>query len=155
MKKQQEQDHSSFCWRWRLTQGVAAGLLALPLGALAQQAFTRAGTLNLRNARFARDAGPLDADCACPACARFSRAYIRHLVTQGEILGLRLLTLHNVTFLLDLAAAARAAIVEGRFDGFVDAALGRLGARPAGTPSPTPSAGSDGELPDRRHVEAD
>ena len=65
-------------------------------------ALTWEGRLNLRNARFARDPAPLDEACACPACSRFSRAYIRHLVTQDEILGLRLLTVHNVFFLLDL-----------------------------------------------------
>src|SRR5262249_47039550 len=57
-------------------------------------ALTREGRLNLRNARFARDERPLDEGCACPACSRFSRAYIRHLVNQQEILGLRLLSLH-------------------------------------------------------------
>jgi queuine tRNA-ribosyltransferase len=84
------------------------------------------GRLNLRNARFARDPGPLDADCACPTCARFSRAYIRHLVTQDEVLGLRLLTQHNVFFLVALCESARAAIVEGRFAAFLADALGRL-----------------------------
>ena len=58
---------------------------------------------------------PLDEGCACPACARFSRAYIRHLVTQREIVGLRLLTLHNLHQLLDLVRGRAAAIVEGRF----------------------------------------
>jgi queuine tRNA-ribosyltransferase len=53
-------------------------------------ALTWEGRLNLRNARFARDPGPLDPGCTCPACTRFSRAYIRHLVNQEEILGLRL-----------------------------------------------------------------
>jgi queuine tRNA-ribosyltransferase len=53
--------------------------------------------------------------CACPACTGFSRAYIRHLVTQSEISGLRLLTVHNLHHLLDLAARARAAIAAGRF----------------------------------------
>ena len=56
----------------------------------------RTGRLNLRNARFVRDARPLDEDCDCPACARFSRAYIRHLVKEKELLGLRLLSLHNL-----------------------------------------------------------
>ena len=55
-------------------------------------AFTWEGRLNLKNARFARDTGPLDETCVCPACKQFSRAYIRHLVTQQEVLGLRLLT---------------------------------------------------------------
>ena len=71
-------------------------------------ALTWEGRLNLRNARFARDPRPLDEGCACPACSRFSRAYIRHLVNQQEMLGLRLLSLHNLRFLLDLVAAARA-----------------------------------------------
>ena len=78
-------------------------------------ALTREGRLNLRNARFARDERPLEDGCACPACTRFSRAYIRHLVTQQEILGLRLLSLHNLRFLLDLVAGAREAIVRGEF----------------------------------------
>ncbi len=76
-------------------------------------ALTREGRLNLRNARFARDERPLEEGCACPACSRFSRAYIRHLVNQQEILGLRLLSLHNLRFLLDLVAAARQAIERG------------------------------------------
>jgi queuine tRNA-ribosyltransferase len=78
-------------------------------------ALTREGRLNLRNARFARDERPLEEGCACPACSRFSRAYIRHLVTQQEILGLRLLSLHNLRFLLDLVAGARQAIERGEF----------------------------------------
>ncbi len=71
-------------------------------------ALTWEGRLNLRNARFARDPRPLDESCDCPACTRFTRAYIRHLVNQEEILGLRLLSLHNLRFVLDLVAAARA-----------------------------------------------
>jgi queuine tRNA-ribosyltransferase len=78
-------------------------------------ALTREGRLNLRNARFARDDRPLDEGCACPACTRFSRAYLRHLVSQREILGLRLLSLHNLGFLLDLVAGARQAIERGEF----------------------------------------
>src|SRR5437660_8431570 len=78
-------------------------------------ALTGEGRLNLRNARFARDERPLEAGCACPACTRFSRAYIRHLVNQQEMLGLRLLSLHNLRFLLDLVAAARQAIERGEF----------------------------------------
>ena len=75
-------------------------------------ALTWEGRLNLKNASFARDPAPLDEDCACPACTRFSRAYLRHLVNQNELLGLRLLTLHNLRFLLDLTAGARRAIEE-------------------------------------------
>ena len=88
-------------------------------------ALTGEGRLNLRNARFARDERPLEAGCACPACTRFSRAYIRHLVNQQEILGLRLLSLHNLRFLLDLVAAARQAIERGEFLTWKDEALRR------------------------------
>ena len=88
-------------------------------------ALTGEGRLNLRNARFARDERPLEAGCACPACTRFSRAYIRHLVNQQEILGLRLLSLHNLRFLLVLVAAARQAIERGEFLTWKDEALQR------------------------------
>ena len=73
------------------------------------------GRINLRNAAFATDQRPLVDGCTCPACTGFSRAYIRHLVTQSEITGLRLLSIHNLHHLLDLAARARAAIAAGRF----------------------------------------
>ena len=88
-------------------------------------ALTREGRLNLRNARFARDERPLDDGCPCPACTSFSRAYVRHLVNQHEILGLRLLSLHNLRFLLDLVAAARQAIERGEFLSWKEEALGR------------------------------
>jgi queuine tRNA-ribosyltransferase len=91
-------------------------------------ALTWEGRLNMRNARFARDARPLDEGCGCAACTRFSRAYIRHLVNQQELLGLRLLTLHNLRFVLDLTAGARAAIERGELGRFKREALDRLGA---------------------------
>lgn len=91
-------------------------------------ALTWEGRLNLRNARFRDDPTPLAADCPCPACERFSRAYVRHLVTQDEILGLRLLSLHNLRFVLDLSVQARAAIERGTFSSFRDGALARLAA---------------------------
>jgi queuine tRNA-ribosyltransferase len=93
-------------------------------------ALTWEGRLNLRNARFARDPRPLDDACACPACERFSRAYLRHLVTQDELLGSRLLSLHNLRFLLDLTAGARAAIQRGGLERFVSDALERLSCKP-------------------------
>jgi queuine tRNA-ribosyltransferase len=96
-------------------------------------ALTWQGRLNLRNARFIRDRRPLDEGCACPACTRFSRAYLRHLVNQGEILGLRLLSLHNLRFLLDLTANARAAIERGELRRYVAEALGRLEAAATGS----------------------
>jgi queuine tRNA-ribosyltransferase len=86
-------------------------------------ALTSHGRLNLRNARFARDPAPLDERCGCPACTRFSRAYIRHLTNQRELLGLRLLSLHNLRYLLDLTAGARAAIQAGRLADFTADAL--------------------------------
>ncbi|GIU95205.1 MAG: queuine tRNA-ribosyltransferase [Gaiellaceae bacterium] len=89
-------------------------------------ALTWAGRLNLRNAVHARDSRPLDASCDCPTCARFSRAYLRHLVAQDEILGLRLLSLHNLRFVLDLTARARAAIEQRTFAAFKRDALARL-----------------------------
>ena len=89
-------------------------------------ALTWAGRLNLRNAQFARDSDPLDPDCGCPACTRFSRAYIRHLVNQEELLGLRLLTLHNLYFVLDVTAEARASIESGELASFKRRALDRL-----------------------------
>jgi len=89
-------------------------------------AITWEGRLNLRNARFARDPAPLDEGCACPACGRFSRAYIRHLVNQDEILGLRLLSLHNLHFLLELTTRARGAIERGEYGSFKRATLERL-----------------------------
>ncbi|HKF15191.1 MAG TPA: tRNA guanosine(34) transglycosylase Tgt [Gaiellaceae bacterium] len=91
-------------------------------------ALTWAGRLNLRNARFARDPEPLDPDCGCPACTRFSRAYIRHLVNQEELLGLRLLTLHNLYFVLDVTAQARTSIETGELATFKRSAVDRLAA---------------------------
>lgn len=80
--------------------------------------FTSEGRVNIKNARFARDFGPLDAACGCPVCAVYSRAYLHHLFRAGEILSLRLNTLHNLFFMLHLAAGAREAIRAGRFDAF-------------------------------------
>ena len=90
-------------------------------------ALTWEGRLNMKNARFARDARPLDEECPCAACSRFSRAYVSHLVRQHELLGLILLSEHNVRFLLDLTAGARAAIERGEFDRYKRSVLDRLG----------------------------
>ena len=80
------------------------------------RAYTSRGVFNLRNARFADDAGPLDPDCACPACTRHMRAYLHHLFRAEEMLGPMLLTWHNVTYYQDLMRGLRSAIVEGRLD---------------------------------------
>ena len=93
-------------------------------------ALTWEGRINLRNAAYRTASEPLDPECDCPACRRFSRAYIRHLVTQREVLGIRLLSLHNLRFVLDLTAGARAAIERGVFSDFRDDALARLALRP-------------------------
>jgi queuine tRNA-ribosyltransferase len=79
-------------------------------------AFTRDGRLNIKRTEFRTDPRPLDPECDCSACTRFSRAYIRHLYVSDEILGLRLLSLHNVHFLLSLVRQARAAIGNGNLD---------------------------------------
>jgi queuine tRNA-ribosyltransferase len=89
-------------------------------------ALTWEGRLNLRKAAYRSDPRPLSEECDCPACERFSRAYVRHLVTQSEVLGIRLLSLHNLRFVLDLTARARAAIERGTFSAFRDDALARL-----------------------------
>jgi queuine tRNA-ribosyltransferase len=81
-------------------------------------AFTATGTLNLKNAEFARDKNPIEPGCACPACREYSRGYIRHLVKAEEILGLRLITLHNLHFYLELMRQARNAIEGGCFNEF-------------------------------------
>ena len=97
-------------------------------------ALTATGRLNLRNARFGRDPRPLEEACACPACARFSRAYIRHLVNQEELLGLRLLSLHNLYFLLELTAGAREAIERGGLGDYTADRLERLAGGPQEDP---------------------
>ena len=91
-------------------------------------ALTGGGRLNLRNARFARDPRPLEDGCGCPACERFSRAFVRHLVNQQELLGLRLLTLHNLWFTVRLTAGARDAIAHGTFDAYRASVLASLAA---------------------------
>jgi queuine tRNA-ribosyltransferase len=81
-------------------------------------AFTRAGTIALKNAAFTKDPAPIEQDCPCPACRTFSRGYLRHLVKAEEILGLRLITLHNLHFYLDLMTQARRRIEAGTFAEF-------------------------------------
>jgi queuine tRNA-ribosyltransferase len=96
------------------------------------QAFTRDGPINLRNARFAEDEGPLDPDCGCPVCAAWSRAYLHHLVRSGEILGAMLMTEHNLFFYQALMADLRAAIAEARLADFAAAFRARYGTRENG-----------------------
>ena len=83
------------------------------------------GRLNLRNARFAADLAPLEAGCDCYTCATFTRSYLRHLVTQKEMLAAQLLSLHNLRVLLRLTRDARRAISAGRFAEFANDVAGR------------------------------
>jgi queuine tRNA-ribosyltransferase len=82
------------------------------------QAFTWSGPLNLRNAKHAEDAAPLDGRCICQTCGSYSRAYLHHLFKAGEILGAMLLTEHNLSFYQQLMQAMRDAIAAGRFATF-------------------------------------
>lgn len=91
-------------------------------------AFTSDGTLNLKNAPFARDEQPIEAGCECYACRNFTRAYLRHLIKAEEILGLRLVTIHNLHFYVGLGRRARAAILDGTFEEFRRETVARLAA---------------------------
>jgi len=82
------------------------------------QAFTWDGPLNLRNAKHADDPQPLDAQCSCPACRNYSRAYLHHVVKAGEIIASMLLTWHNLTFYQDMMAGLRTAIADQRTSAF-------------------------------------
>ncbi len=88
---------------------------------------TAEGQVNIKGARFKTDAGPLDPECGCYTCRTFSRAYLRHLFVAGEHLSLRLLSLHNLHFLVNLAAQARQAIRAGAFASWSRAWLERYG----------------------------
>lgn len=89
-------------------------------------ALTARGRVNLRNARRATEFTPLDADCGCETCRSFTRAYVAHLVRAGELLAARLISIHNITYLEQLTAAARHAILEGRFASWSGALRDRL-----------------------------
>ncbi|HEX8909257.1 MAG TPA: tRNA guanosine(34) transglycosylase Tgt, partial [Anaeromyxobacteraceae bacterium] len=106
-----------------LLQGVAAGIdmfdCVLPTRCARNGLlFTSEGRLTIRNAAFQDDERPADPACACYTCRTFSRAYLRHLFRAGELLGLRLNTIHNVHYFLDLMAGARRAIEEGRLEAY-------------------------------------
>ena len=90
------------------------------------QALTWGGRVNLKQQRHRQDSAPLDAQCDCPVCQTYTRAYLRHLVTSGEILGARLLTQHNLWFYQSLTRAARRAIDRGEFAQFSQRAMDRM-----------------------------
>ena len=83
-------------------------------------AFSSTGRMNMRNAKYTRDFGPLDDACTCPVCAKYSRAYIRHLVKSSEMLGGMLLSVHNLHYLLDLMRRAREAVLAGAYEEFYE-----------------------------------
>jgi queuine tRNA-ribosyltransferase len=91
--------------------------------------FTRDGRMNIKRAEFRADRGPIDPECNCACCARFSRAYVRHLFVSDEMLGLRLLSLHNVHFLVSLMREARSALLGDTFDGWSETWLQRYHSR--------------------------
>jgi len=91
-------------------------------------AFSSEGRMNLKNAKYARDFGPLDENCTCPVCTQYSRAYLRHLVSMKEMLASILLSVHNLHFLLDLTARARVAVEEQRYGAFLAEWLASPGA---------------------------
>jgi queuine tRNA-ribosyltransferase len=121
-----------------LVEGVARGVDLFDCVAPTRMgrngtAFTRDGRLNIKRAEFRADTRPLDEACDCSACRRFTRAYIRHLFLADEILGLRLLSLHNVHFLVRLMRDARDAIRARTFDAWSRDWLGRYHSRPVPT----------------------
>ncbi len=101
------------------------------------QAFTADGPLTITHARYTRDAAPLDAECRCEACGRFSRAYLRHLFISRELLAYRLLSVHNLTFFFDLMAAMRRAVADGAFGLFRSRFLDRYGVESVGGSDPS------------------
>ncbi|HRI49878.1 MAG TPA: tRNA guanosine(34) transglycosylase Tgt [Pseudomonadota bacterium] len=113
-----------------LVHAIAAGVdmfdCVMPTrNARTGQLFTSQGKINIRNARYALDTGPLDPLCPCETCTGYSRAYLRHLCICQEILYSRLATLHNLTYYLQLVQRARRAILEGDFARFRDQELRR------------------------------
>ena len=98
------------------------------------QAFTRAGPINIRNAKFAEDMGPLDPACPCPVCATWGRAYLHHLVRSGEMLGAMLMTEHNIWFYETLMADLRAAIASGTLTQFANDFRGVYARKSEGEP---------------------
>ncbi|MBQ7624930.1 MAG: tRNA guanosine(34) transglycosylase Tgt [Clostridia bacterium] len=91
--------------------------------------FTHSGIININNNKYANDPSPIDENCACPVCREFSRAYIRHLLKAGEMLGMRLTVMHNLFFYNSLAADIRKALDEGSFEEYRAENSAKLGKR--------------------------
>jgi queuine tRNA-ribosyltransferase len=109
-------------------------------------ALTAAGVLSLRRAAYADDFSPLEPDCPCPACRHYTRAYLRHLFKAGEMLGPRLVSLHNLAFMGRLEAAMRAAICEDRFASWSQAVLDRYASVRNGRGNPENAAETSATL---------
>ncbi|MRR31152.1 tRNA-guanine transglycosylase, partial [bacterium] len=90
-----------------------------------QSAFTHAGRINLMNAGFAHDKGPIEEGCECYACRTFTRAYLRHLIVAKELLAGTLVSIHNIQFLVNLMSESRQAILGGQFTDFASDFLSR------------------------------
>ena len=106
------------CWKWSRAGWTCSIACCRRASPEMERRSQPTGTLNLKNAEFARDKRPIEENCACPACREFTRGYIRHLIKAEEILGLRLITLHNLHFYLNLMNQARTEIENGTFDQF-------------------------------------
>ena len=91
--------------------------------------FTWNGIINIKNEKFARDDAPIDPQCSCPVCRRYSRAYLRHLIKADEMLAMRLAVMHNLSFYNELMSRIRAALEDGTFQSFRREYSGRLDAR--------------------------
>jgi len=127
-----------------LLVAVAAGVdlfdCVLPTrSARTGKAFTSAGEVAIKNARWADDDGPLDPSCPCPTCRRYSKGALRHLFVAREVTSVVLLTVHNLSFFLRLMRAAREAIMAGRYTGFRQECEQLLGSRTGATP-PDPNS---------------
>jgi queuine tRNA-ribosyltransferase len=100
------------------------------------QVWTDAGRLNLRNARFMDDPGPIDAGCACEACRNHSRAYLAHLFRAEELLAYRLASVHNVTYTLNLMRRIRSALADGSYASLRDVVTEQYASTGTGTDKP-------------------
>ena len=117
-----------------LVEGVRAGIdmfdCVMPTrNARNGQLFTSFGKVNIKNARYQDDPGPLDPECPCETCTKYSRAYLRHLFVAGEMLSARLNSIHNLTFYIGLMRQMRGAILENRFDDWVKSFYTKLNAQ--------------------------
>ena len=91
--------------------------------------FTWSGIINIKNEKYARDDSPIDPQCSCPVCRRYSRAYLRHLIKADEMLAMRLAVMHNLSFYNKLMSRIRSSLEEGTFQAFRHEFSGKLDAR--------------------------